>query len=79
VAFVAGNQDLRLAVGRLVEHEVRIFRTVVAVAHFGEKPGAKSGAFDRLQVILGDDHVGVDIDDRQGCCDARELGEFFHG
>ena len=76
--IVAGDEDLRLAVGRLVEHEIRVLRAVVVVAHLGEKPGAEAGALDRLQIILGDDHVGVDIDDRQGRGDAGELGELVH-
>jgi hypothetical protein len=28
--------------------------------------------------LLGNDHVGVDVDDRQRRRDARELGEFVH-
>ena len=77
--IVAGDQDLRLAIGGFVEHEIRVFRTVFLVAHLGEQAGAKPGALDRLQIILRDDHVGVDIDDRHGCGDAGELGEFVHG
>ncbi|CDX62803.1 hypothetical protein MPL3365_80005 [Mesorhizobium plurifarium] len=77
--IVAGDQDLRLAVGRLVEHEIRVLRTVLVVAHLGEQAGAEPGALDRLEIILRDDHVGVDIDDRHGRGDARELGEFVHG
>ena len=77
--IVAGDQDLRLAVGRLVEHEVRILGAVLLVAHLGEQPGAEPGALDRLQIILGDDHVGVDIDDRQGGGNAGQLGELVHG
>ncbi len=35
--IVAGDQDLRLAVGRLVEDEIRVFRTVLVVAHLREQ------------------------------------------
>ena len=63
--IVAGDEDLGVAVGRLVEHEIRVLRAVVAVAHLGEQPLAEAGPLDRLQILLRDDHVGVDIDDRQ--------------
>src|SRR5690606_9942557 len=59
--IVAGDQDLGVAVGRLVQNEIRIFRTVLIVAHLGKQALAEPGALDRLQIILGDDHVGVDI------------------
>jgi hypothetical protein len=34
---------------------------------------------DGFQILLGDDHVGVDIDHVQGGCDALEGLEGFHG
>src|SRR5262249_59373900 len=39
----------------------------------------QAGALDGLQEILGDDHVGIDIDHRQRCGDAAERRELFHG
>ncbi len=77
--IVAGDQDLGFAIGRLVEHEVGVLAAVVLVAHLGEQALAQPGALDRLQVLLGDDHVGVDIDHLQGGGDAFQRGEFFHG
>src|SRR5690606_15930445 len=62
-----------------VENEVRVLRTILPVAHLGKKPLAQAGALDRFQIILGDDHVRVDIDDRQGGSDAGERSELFHG
>ena len=76
--IVVGDQDLRLAVGRLVEHEIGILAAVVAVAPLGEQALAEPGALDRLQILLGDDHVGVDIDHPQRRRDAFEHGELFH-
>ena len=76
--IVAGDQNLRLAIGRLVEDEVRVLAAVVVVARFGEQALAEAGALDGLQVLLGDHHVGVDIDDAQGRRDAFEGGELFH-
>ena len=77
--IVTRHQNLRLAVGRFVEHEIGVFRPVLVQPHFGEQPFGETGALDRFQVILRDDHVGVDVDDRQGRGDAGEAGEGFHG
>ena len=76
--IVAGDQNLGLAIGRLVEHEIRIFAAVVAVAFLGEQPFAEPGALDGLQILLGDDHVGVDVDHFQRRGDAFEHGELLH-
>jgi hypothetical protein len=43
-----------------------------------EQALAKPGALDGLEVLLGDDHVGVDIDDLQGRRDAFQRGELVH-
>ena len=75
---VVGDQDLGLAVGRLVEHELRVLAAVVLVAQLGEQALGESGALQRLQILLGDDHVGVDIDDPQRRGDAFQLVEFVH-
>ena len=76
--FDDAEQDFGLAIGRLVEHEIRVLAAVILVALLREKPLAEAGALDGLQVLLGDDHVGVDIDDLQGRRDAFQLGELFH-
>ena len=76
--IVFRNQDLRVPVGRLVEHEIGIFRAVVLVAHFRKQPLAQTGALNGLQVLLGDDHVGVDVGDRQRGRDTGQFREFFH-
>ena len=71
--IVVGDHDLGLAIGRLVEHEVRVLAAVVLVAHLGEQALGQPGALERLEVLLGDDHVGVDIDDPQRRGDAFSL------
>src|SRR5205823_2703847 len=71
--------NLRLAVGRLVEHEIRILAAVGVVAHLGEQALAEPGALDGLEILLGDDAVGVDVDHLQRRGDAFEHGELFHG
>src|SRR3569833_1074606 len=52
---------------------------VVLVALFGEQALAETGALDRLEVLLRDHHVGVDVDLMQGRGDALEDSELFHG
>ena len=44
----------------------------------GKGGEAKARPLDRLQVLLGDDHVSVDIDQWHGGGDPAQLGEFFH-
>src|SRR5262249_14584232 len=65
-------------VGRLVEDEVLLL-AVGGPAHFVEQSLLKAGALDGLQKVLGDDHVGIDIDHRQRCGDAAQRREFIHG
>src|SRR3984893_7559840 len=76
--IVVGDQNLRLAIGRLVEHEIGILAAVVAIALLREQALAETGALDGLQVLLGDDHVGVDIDHLQWRRDAFQHGELLH-
>ena len=68
---LAGDQDLRLAVGRLVQHEVGVLLPSGVVAHLVEQVLAEARPLDRLQELLGDDHVGVDVDHRQRGGDRR--------
>jgi hypothetical protein len=44
--IIAGDQNLRLAIGGLVENEVGVFAAVVAIAFLREQALAKSGALD---------------------------------
>ncbi len=68
----SGDQDGGVAVGRLVEHEIRIAAPIgeycVAkpiLRHSGTEAGRK-------------DLVGVDIGDPQGCADSGVCGELLH-
>src|SRR5580658_3083617 len=76
--IVVGDQDFRLAIGRLVEHEIRVLAAVVAITLFREQALAQPGALDGFQILLGDDHVGVDIDHFQRRRDAFQHGELLH-
>jgi hypothetical protein len=67
-----------VAIGRLVEDEIRVLAAVVLVALFREQPLAEAGALDGFQILLGDDHVGIDIDDLQRCRDTFQRGELVH-
>jgi glycosyltransferase involved in cell wall biosynthesis len=77
--ILSHDQDLRLRVGRLVQHEIGARLARLVIAELGEEPVAQPGALDGLEVLLGDDHVGVDIDHRQVRGNGGERGEFLHG
>ena len=74
----ARHDNFRMAIGGLVQNEVRNFRAIQIVTHFVEQVLAKSGAGDGFQELLGNDHVSVDIDQWHGGRDAGEGGESFH-
>ena len=76
--IVARDDDCRLAVGRLVEDEVGVLGAILAIAHFGEEALAEAGALDRLEILLGDDHVGVDIVDRHRRRDSGQCRKLVH-
>src|SRR4051794_4600929 len=76
--IIAGNQDFRVAIGRLVEDEIRVFAAVILVALFRKQSLAEPGALDGFQVLLGDHHVGIDIDDLQRRRDTFQRGELVH-
>src|SRR4029077_471025 len=55
-----------------------ILGAVLAIAHFGEQAFAEAGALDRLEVLLRDDHVGVDVVDRHRRRDAGQCRKLVH-
>src|SRR6266446_592685 len=67
----ARDEDLRVSVCRLVEHKVGILGAVRLRALLEKQRGAEPGAFDGFQELLGDDHVGIDVDHRKRCGNAR--------
>src|SRR5690606_8033183 len=84
---VAREQDLRAVVARLVEHEVGVERTLavvragladVEVAPLVEGVGAEPATLDRLQELLRDDRVGVDVGAVERRDQAVELGKRIH-
>jgi hypothetical protein len=48
-------------------------------AHFEEERRAEPGALGRFEELLGDDHVGVDIDHWERRRDAGECRKGLHG
>src|SRR6185312_6538578 len=76
--ILAGDQDLGIAIGRLVEDEVGILRAVRPVAQLVEQHLAEAGALDRLQMLLRNDLVSVDVDHRHRRGDAVQRGELVH-
>ena len=84
---LAGQQDAGALVARLVQHEVRIGLaavwvlaglTRVQVAPCVKQVGAKAGLADRLEELLWDDGVGVDVGAVHRGHQAFEEGEFLH-
>src|SRR5262245_44115590 len=75
---VIGDENLRLAIGGLVENEVGVFAAIIAITFLREQAFAKPGALDGLEVLFGDDHVGIDIDHLERRGDAFHRGEFVH-
>src|SRR6478736_4297703 len=69
---LAREQDARALVLRPVQHELRI------VAPGGEQPFGVARALDRLQVLLRDDLVGIDVGAIERRNQAVQDGELFH-
>src|SRR5690554_432796 len=84
---LAGQQHAGTLVAREVQHEVRVDRAGAAVltglahvqvAPLVEQVGTEAGALDRLEKLLGNDLVGVDIGTVQRADQAGVLGKGFH-
>ena len=71
--ILARDNNLCRPIGWFVEHEVRIFAAGLVLPHFSKSMFAKARPLDRLQIVLRDDHVGVDIHDIHWRCDAGSL------
>ena len=85
--ILARQEDLRTLVARLVEDEIRVERAarvvhpglaVVEVAPRIEQVGSEAGALDRLEELLRNDRVGVDVRPVQRRNQSFEAGEFLH-
>src|SRR5689334_2276183 len=83
-----GQQHAGARISGLIEHEVRIepARTLilsqfalVEVAPLIEQVRAKTSSLDRLQELLRDDGVGVDVRAIERCDEALVDGKCLHG
>ncbi len=77
--IVTGDEDFCIPVRCLVQHEVRNFLLVLSKAHLVEQMLAETGTLDGLQELLGNNHVGIDIDQGQWGGDTGQLGKLLHG
>ncbi len=76
--ILTGDENLGVAVLGLVQHEIGVFIALAVKAHFIEQVHTQSRTLDRFEELLGDDHVGVDVDQGHRGSDAGEGGEFLH-
>src|SRR6266849_4574020 len=76
--IVAGDKNLGIAIGWFVEHKIRVLAAVVAVALLREQTLAEAGSLYGLEVLLGNDGVGIDIDRPQGRRDPLQNRELLH-
>ena len=76
--IIAGDQHFGFAVGGFIQHEIRVLGPIIVVAHLGKERDAEASTLDGFEILLGDNHVGVDIDLRQRRGNAVEFVEFFH-
>src|SRR6185312_9488068 len=72
------DDDLRLAVWLLVEHEIGAFVAVVVVAQRVEQVHAEAGTLDGLEEAGGYDLVGVDVLHRHRRGDGGQRDELVH-
>src|SRR5690606_22829356 len=84
---LAGQQHAGSLVAREVQHEVLVDRTLgivlvrladIQVGPFVEQVGAEAGALDRLEELLGNDLVGVDVGAIERRDETGVLGKGFH-
>ncbi len=76
--IVARNQNLRIAILRLVEHKIRDLFPLFRVAHLVKQVLAEACALDRLQELFRDNHVRIDIEDRHGGGNAFDFFKLIH-
>ncbi|MCY1443099.1 hypothetical protein D9M71_594980 [compost metagenome] len=84
---LTGEQYTGTLVTRMVQDKIRVLRALavvlvrladIQVAPLIEQVGAKARALDRLQKLLGNDLVGVDVGTVQWRDKAGVLGKGFH-
>ena len=66
------------AIRGLVEDEIGVLAAVIPIAFLRKQALAQARALDGLEILLGNDRVGIDIDHSQRSGDAFECGELLH-
>jgi hypothetical protein len=62
-------QYLTAVIGRFVKHKIGFIASIIFKPHFMKEVGAKARPLDCFQELLWDNHVSIDIQKIQGCCD----------
>jgi hypothetical protein len=76
--IAVGDEDLRLSARRLVKHEIAALAAVLVETEHLEQMFAEPGAGQRFHIIRGNDHVGIDIGERQRRRDRFHPNELLH-
>ena len=76
--FSPETRMVALRNGPLLRMNSGFSRPAVVVAHLGEQRLAEARALDGLEIVLGDDLVGIDIDHVEGRCHAGQCRELVH-
>ena len=76
--MVPCDENFGVAILGFVQHEIGDFGAVTIVAHLVEEIDTEAGALNGFQKHLGNNHVGVDIDQRHGRRDALKFFELVH-
>ncbi len=76
--IVPGHENLCIAILRLVQHKVRNLLAFLGVTHFIKQVFAKPRPLNGFEELLWNNHVRVDIQDRQGGGNAIYFFKLFH-
>src|SRR5690606_33396393 len=83
----ARQQHRSALITRLIQYEIRVQRTTgvigirltfVQITQFIEQVRAEAGTLDRLQELLRNDHIGIDIRAIHRSHDTGVYGKCFH-
>src|SRR3546814_14824016 len=73
-----GDQNPRIATGRPVEDEILALASLFVEAQFAKQMAAEARPRQRLHILSRNDHVGVEIVERQGRRGRLQSDEFLH-
>lgn len=76
--IVEGEENMRIEVEGIVKKEIRVLRKVLIEENLGEKEIEKKGEIDSIKVIIRNDNVSVDIENRKGGREESEIGEIIN-